>query len=80
MIRNFLWTLFAIYTVNFGIGYFVAKRNHPAAFCRNVIGQAHGWGIAAILVAIPGEANACLDLGYLPSKEPPFVLEPESGR
>lgn len=68
--RSFIGFLAVYYVVNFGMGYFTVRKHasEAAIFCHKVMDECRGWNLAAVLVAIPGEANACLDIGYYPMK------------
>lgn len=60
--RSFVNFCLWMYIMNFAFGYIAVRRARPERFCRQELGQAKGWELGAVILLMPGEANACLDL------------------
>lgn len=70
--KKFLIGCVALYSFNFVIGYVAVHlhgKEHNLAGCKRLMQEAYRHTLAIVTV-MPGEANACMDFGLIPSETP----------
>lgn len=62
------FTLFFVYSLNFAAGYAAVRmhKTESVKACERILTEAHGWTLLGVMAVMPGEANACLDIGVSP--------------
>jgi hypothetical protein len=81
MIKRVGFTVFLVYSLNFAAGYYAVRshREDSKCACERILAEARGWALLGVLALMPGEANACLDIGVLPRTRPDVQRSNQDG-